>query len=123
MKKLEKVLVIDDSKLARVCLTRLLKARDLDVVEAESVDEGMRVLNTDSQIETVFMDAMMPDKDGFEGITMIKNTPTLQHIPCVMYSGELSVQAQDKAKDSGAIAYLGKPATDETLDVVLNQIQ
>ncbi len=45
MSTIKKVLVVDDSKLARLTLARLLKERDLDVVEAESVDDGMKVLN------------------------------------------------------------------------------
>ncbi len=122
MQKLKKVLVIDDSKLARVFLGRLLKAYDLEVLNAESVDEGMAVLNTDT-VDAVFMDAMMPDIDGFEGITMIKNDPTLQHIPCAMYSGELSDEAQDKARAVGADAYLCKPATNEAVAEVLTILE
>ncbi len=122
VRKLEKVLVIDDSKLARVCLMRLLEARDLDVIEASSVDEGMLALHTDNDIGAVFMDAMMPDKDGFEGISMIKNDPALNHLPCIIYSAELSDEAQKKATSVGAVGYLVKPATDDTVDYVLNNI-
>ncbi len=118
MKKLQTVLVIDDSKLARVFLARLLKAYDLEVLDAESVDEGIAVLNANT-VNAVFMDAMMPDIDGFEGITMIKNDPALQHIPCAMYSGELSDEAKDKARIIGADAYLCKPATNEAVAEVL----
>ncbi len=122
MQKLKKVLVIDDSKLARVFLGRLLKAYGLEVLNAESVDEGMAVLNTDT-VDAVFMDAMMPEIDGFAGIAMIKNAPALHHIPCAMYSGELSDEAKEKARTAGADAYLCKPATNETVAEVLTQLE
>ncbi len=122
MNPIKKVLVVDDSKLARLTLARLLKERDLDVVEAESVDDGMAVLN-DEPIDAVFMDVMMPEKNGFEGLSLIKNNPQLSHIPCSMYSGDLSIEAQKKAISIGAQAYLFKPASEEGLNHVIHALE
>lgn len=121
MKNIHTVLVVDDSKLARLTITRLLKARNLEVFEASSVVEGMRVLRN-KRIDAVFMDVMMPEKDGFEGLDLIKGDPKLRHIPCSMYSGDLSTEAQQKAIDSGAQAYLFKPASGENIDQVLRAL-
>ncbi len=124
-KKLQKVLVIDDSKLARLTLSRLLRKRNLEVVEASSVSEGLEILNLNSvnNIDAIFIDVMMPEKDGFEGLDIIKSNPKFKHIPCSMYSGELSVEAQKKAIASGAQAYLFKPASGESIESVLNTLE
>ncbi len=124
-KKLQKVLVIDDSKLARLTLSRLLRKRNLEVVEASSVSEGLEILNLNSvnNIDAIFIDVMMPEKNGFEGLDIIKSNPKFKHIPCSMYSGELSVEAQKKAIASGAQAYLFKPASGESIESVLNTLE
>lgn len=122
MKNIHKVLVVDDSKLARLTLTRLLRERNLEVVEAGSVADGLEILNSEA-IDAVFMDVMMPEKDGFEGLNIIKNDPRLKHIPCSMYSGDLSIEAQKKAIDSGAQAYLFKPASGDGIDHVLQALE
>ncbi len=122
MNHIKKVLVVDDSKLARLTLARLLKGRGLDVVEAESVDDGMTVLNNEP-IDAVFMDVMMPEKNGFEGLSLIKNNPQLTNIPCSMYSGDLSIDAQKKAISIGAQAYLFKPASEEGLNHVMQALE
>ncbi len=126
MKKLKKVLIVDDSKLARLTLSRLLHERDLEVVEATSVAEAVEALTTadgGKKIDAIFMDVMMPEKDGFEGLDIIKNDERFKNIPCSMYSGELSIEAQKRAMQSGAQAYLFKPATGEGIDVVLKTLE
>lgn len=122
MSQIKKVLVVDDSKLARLTLSRLLKERNLEVVEAESVDDCMTVLEHET-VDAIFMDVMMPEKNGFEGLNLIKNDPKLNHIPCSMYSGDLSIEAQKKAISSGAQAYLFKPASEEGLSHVMQALQ
>lgn len=122
MKNIRKVLVVDDSKLARLTLSRLLRERNLEVVEASSVSDGLEVLNGE-KVDAVFMDVMMPEKDGFEGLNIIKSDPRLRHIPCSMYSGDLSIEAQKKAIDCGAQAYLFKPASGDGIDHVLQALE
>ncbi len=123
MNKFKKVLIIDDSKLARLTLFKLLSERGLDVVEASSVAEALEVLEANADIEAIFMDVMMPEKNGFEGLDIIKSNPKFKHIPCSMYSGELSSEAQKKAVASGAQAYLFKPASGDGIESVLDALE
>lgn len=118
MTKIRNVLVIDDSKLARLTLSRLLKAKDLGVTEATSVKEGIEILQNES-IDAAFIDVQMPEQDGFEGLSIIRQDPALKHLPCSMYSGDLSMEAQQEALDNGAQAYLFKPANTDSVENVL----
>lgn len=118
---INKVLVVDDSKLARLTLSRLLKQKDIEVIEAESVSRAMDILNNEA-VDAVFMDVMMPEQDGFDGLRLIREDSRLQHLPCSMYSGDLSMEAQNKAMDSGAQAYLFKPANEMGLETVLETL-
>ncbi|PID67005.1 MAG: hypothetical protein CR975_00045 [Gammaproteobacteria bacterium] len=123
MRKLKEILIVDDSKLARLTLSRLLGERDLEVIEAASVDNALEILEGNDNISAIFMDIMMPEKDGFEGLRLIRKNPKLSHIPCSMYSGELSDEAQKKAMICGAQAYLCKPANSEHVDSVLKTLE
>lgn len=115
---IEKALIIDDSRLARLTLKRLLQARDIEVIEADSVKDGLNQLEKHTP-DAIFMDVMMPEMDGFEGIKYLKADSRYQSIPCAMYSGDLSIDSQKKAISIGAQAYLFKPANDESLVHVL----
>lgn len=115
---IEKALIIDDSRLARLTLAKLLRAREIEVIEAESVKEGFEKLEKHTP-DAIFMDVMMPEADGFEGIQRLKKDSRYSSIPCAMYSGDLSVDSQKKAISIGAQAYLFKPANDESLVHVL----
>ncbi len=122
MKRIRNVLVIDDSKLARLTLSRLLKAEGLSVAEAESVKEGIATLRSEA-IDAAFIDVQMPEQDGFEALKIIKADPELKNLPCSMYSGDLSMDAQQAAVENGAQAYLFKPATAEGVAHVLKALQ
>ncbi len=122
MNKIQKVLVVDDSKLARLTLARLLKARKIDVVEADSVFSAIEVLEKEL-VDAIFLDVQMPERDGFEGLQLFKADSKLKDIPVSMYSGDLSTEAQQTAIQRGAQAYLCKPANNENLDKVLEALE
>ncbi len=119
--KVEKVLIVDDSRLARLTLSKLLKDKGIDVVEADGVNNCLKKLALE-KFDAVFMDVMMPNIGGFEGVAMIKKDSEISSVPCVIYSGDLSTEAQQKAKDSGASAYLFKPTNPEALQDVIDEI-
>lgn len=115
---IKKVLVVDDSKLARLTLGRLLKKKSITVLEADSVASALDVLRNEA-VDAIFLDVQMPEQSGFDGLKILKKDPELKLIPCSMYSGDLSAEAQQEAIDKGAQAYLFKPANAESLDKVL----
>lgn len=61
-----KFLIVDDSKVVRISLSRLLgrlKVRETDIAFAESGEESLKVFQ-DFEPDVVFMDIMMPGLDG-----------------------------------------------------------
>lgn len=122
MANIRNVLIIDDSKLARVTLSRLLKAKDYNISEAASVDEGLEILRNEP-IDAAFIDVQMPEKDGFVALETIKNDPDLAHLPCSMYSGDTSNESHQSALEKGADAYLFKPANADSVDNVLQALE
>ncbi|PID64040.1 MAG: hypothetical protein CR974_00560 [Gammaproteobacteria bacterium] len=122
MSKIKKVLIVDDSKLARLTLERLLNSQGMTVLSAHSVDSALRILSMES-VDAIFLDVQMPEKNGFDGLELLKADEELRHIPVSMYSGDLSQEAQKEAINRGAQAYLFKPANLETVKHVLEALE
>ncbi len=116
-------LIVDDSKLARITLQRLLEKRNFQVRLAESASEALSLLETELP-DIIFMDHLMPEIDGFEAMRRIKANPTTQHIPVVMCTGKEGTGDYDsEAKAIGAAATLSKPPELEQLNQVLEEAQ
>jgi signal transduction histidine kinase len=77
------VLVIDDDPEARQLVSRLLAKEDLEVVVAESGEEGLRLAHTLAPA-VITLDVMMPEMDGWAVLRALKADPDLREIPVVM---------------------------------------
>lgn len=119
---LKNALIVDDSRLARLTLKRLLEKYDIAVYEAEGVLDAERWISTNVVPDLVFMDVMMPELDGFEGLARLRAEPETKHVPVIMYSGDISEEARKKARENGATGYLPKPADVNRLDHLLNAL-
>ena len=106
------ILIVDDTRLARITLRRVLEERGYSVVEAGSTEEAIRVYR-EHWPDVVTMDMLM---DGPNGIVAIQ---ALQHIDRQVKIIVCSATS-DKSFVSGAIslgveAYLNKPVDPERL--------
>jgi len=116
--KVRTALVVDDSRLARIALSKLLQKRE---VEVEMVGTGGEALDylSNSRPDVVFMDYMMPDMDGFEATRQIRNIPGETDIPVVMYTSQDSDEDREKARSLGIAGFLSKPSGEDSLDEIL----
>ncbi|MDO4435503.1 MAG: response regulator [Cardiobacteriaceae bacterium] len=119
---IKRALIVDDSRLARLTLKRLLEKNGVEVNEAEGVIDAEELLGHIQKPDVVFMDIMMPDLDGYAGLARLRDNPDTRSLPVIMYSGDSSDEARDRAKDAGATGYLQKPADGDRLNVILNAI-
>ncbi|MCP4200557.1 MAG: diguanylate cyclase [bacterium] len=111
-----KVLVIDDSRVARRYLeTVLLKSGVCRLVLlAESGREGMSLLR-EHDVDLVLSDVNMPGLSGFDFLTRMRADRAFAEIPVIMLTGEQSFQSKLRCLESGASDYLLKPFADEEL--------
>lgn len=119
---LKTALIVDDSRLARLTLKRLLVKYDIDVSEAEGVIDAEQWIAHNSLPDLVFMDVMMPGLDGFDGLSRLRENKDTRTIPVIMYSGDISEEARKKARNRGATGYLPKPADAGRLDHLLSAL-
>lgn len=104
-----KTLVVDDSRLARNEMKRLLREFDnIQIVgEAASVDEALDKV-TELKPDLIMLDIQMPGKDGF------KLLEELESVPEVIFSTAYDEHAL-KAFEYNALDYLVKPVQKQRL--------
>lgn len=119
---LRKALVVDDSRLARVALSKQLTRRGLEVDVAGSGGEAIDYLRGNAP-DVVFLDYMMPDMDGFEAARAIQALPERDPLPLVMYTSQDSDSDRERAREIGICGFLSKPTSDDGLDTVLHDVQ
>jgi len=117
----KRALVVDDSKLARVALKKLLEEHDLAVEFAESGEAALEFLDRET-VDAVFMDHHMPGMDGLEAVAAIKRNPRTATIPVMMYTtrgGEVYVS---QARALGAVGVLPKQVQPGVLFEMLEEL-
>ncbi|MEK7103681.1 MAG: response regulator [Patescibacteria group bacterium] len=102
------IAVIEDEKmLLKYMVSSLSLEASFRVVSALNGEEGEKLIIAEKP-DLVFLDIMMPKKNGFEVLESIKNNAATKNIPIVV----LSNLGQDKdiqlAKELGATDYLVK---------------
>ena len=126
MKKLNKVLVIDDDSVARFLIEIQLKKADITeyILTAANGEQALQVLKkvclTEACPELILLDINMPEMNGFE---FLEHLPSLEihPMPSKIYLLTSSANPKDieKAKQFPIAGYLSKPLTQEMLTTIM----
>jgi two-component system chemotaxis response regulator CheY len=104
-----KILVVEDSTSMRAYLTTIIEAEDeLEIVEAASGFEALKTL-PHHHFDAILTDINMPDINGLELVSFLKNHPVYRTIPIMVISTESTVEDRRRAAALGAEEYLVKP--------------
>jgi diguanylate cyclase (GGDEF)-like protein len=101
----------------------LSKAGFHDLLFAKSAAEAFEKLGMDglqkgsSDIDLILMDVVMPEMNGIEGCSRIKELNHLKDIPIIMVTGMEEAKGLQPAFDAGAIDYIKKPIDRTELSV------
>jgi len=109
-----KILVVDDSKLARLSLIKAIKKIEpgVEFFEAENGAVALEIFKKESP-RIVFLDLTMPVMSGFEALVEImKIDPDAQ---VVIVSADVQPEARKKVLKDGAKSMCPKPINDEKM--------
>jgi CheY-like chemotaxis protein len=107
------ILIVDDSKLARMSVAKALTALhpDWTRVEATNADEAL-ALSKSSPPDMALLDFNMPGRDGLALAAEIR--AFAPDMPLAIVSANLQTEVVSRAEAIGAM-FLGKPLTQEAL--------
>jgi CheY-like chemotaxis protein len=112
-------LVVDDSKSARIMLSRMLQKLGLEVQMVESGEEAIAFMDNNPAPDVVFMDHMMP---GLDGVQACKAISSKHSVPIFMYTSKEGPEYESEAQAAGAVGLLGKPAQMERLERIVDEL-
>jgi CheY-like chemotaxis protein len=115
-----KVLIVDDSKLARMAVIKALNALhpDWPRLEAGNADEALEHINQELP-DIVLLDFNMPGRDGLTFATELRQRDP--RIAVAVISANRQVEVIDRARAAGA-AFLAKPLTEQALGDFLENV-
>ena len=111
-----KILLVDDSAVMRKMVGKQLQQAipDVEIVEAGDGEEALGHVKA-QDFTLVITDWNMPKMNGLDFIKSMKATPQGQAMPVMMLSTEATPDKIEAATEAGAVGYLTKPFTPQTL--------
>jgi adenylate cyclase len=102
------LLVVDDNRVNRLLLGRLLEQMGHTVTFAENGREALDALRQ-RRVDLVLLDIEMPEMDGYQTLEALGADQNLRYIPVVMMSSVEEVDSVARCIEMGAEDYLFKP--------------
>ncbi|MCU7811104.1 MAG: fused response regulator/phosphatase, partial [Candidatus Thiodiazotropha sp. (ex Notomyrtea botanica)] len=101
-------LIVEDEETNRLILKSLVKKQGYDVVEAKNGVEAVRCFH-EHEPDLVFMDVMMPEMDGYEATTKIKQAAGDHFVPIIFLTAMSDEKALARCVEVGGDDFLAKP--------------
>ncbi len=115
-----RVLMVDDNSMNLMVFKNLLKQTQIKIDTAISGDEGLR-LTQSNKYDVIFLDHMMPDKDGIETLQELRaqeQNPNCRTVAVCLTANAIS-GAREKYIAAGFDNYLTKPINPDKLEEML----
>lgn len=109
---MKRILVVDDSFVARLMVRKVLDTGEYEVSEAADGGEAMRRLEH-QRPDLVLLDLLMPGESGEEVLVKIKTE--YRDIPVIILSADIQETTRKRCSDAGADFFVSKPPRPETL--------
>jgi DNA-binding response OmpR family regulator len=115
----KKILVVDDETHVITSLTFVLTKEGYDVSSAENGEDALTKIQ---QLKPglVFLDVMMPKKNGYEVCQEVKKDPSLHNTYIIMLTAKGQEADREKGLNAGADEFISKPFSPM---VVVNKVK
>ena len=104
----KRILVVDDEPRVREMLEFRLRLFGYEVLTAANGNEALDVAASEKP-DLVLLDVMMPELDGFQVCSRLKQNEATRDIPVVMLTAKAEAKDVTRAFNSGAEDYVVKP--------------
>lgn len=115
------ILIVEDSATTRALIRAVIdEMGDFETVEASSGFEALKIL-PQQDYDLIITDINMPDINGLELISFVKNNPRYSHLPIIIVTTERSEEDKNRGMALGAAAYVTKPFKSPELQEILTK--
>ena len=116
------ILLVDDEKLNRVVIGRMIEIGGYTYYGCGSGQEAIDYL-MHHDCDLVLMDRQMPDMDGLETTRRIRALPAIKQPKIVSFSAYTDEKSYREAIESGMDAVIDKPVTLDDLNRTITDLQ
>lgn len=117
------ILVVDDEEEIRNSLKEILEEEGYGVATAADAAEAMTLIQ-DAPYDVVLLDIWLPDRDGLDVLTDIRQLAAENRPEVIIISGHGTIETAVRATKLGAYDFLEKPLSlDRTLIVLKNAVE
>jgi CheY-like chemotaxis protein len=109
------VLLVDDDARNIFALSSALERRGMRVLTATTGMEAIDLVHSTPELAIVLMDIMMPEMDGYQTISRIREEPNYRRLPIIALTAKAMKGDREKCLEAGASDYLAKPVNTEQL--------
>ena len=111
-------LIVDDNRIMADGLAQILDLLGVEAEVAYGARTGMIMLQKKIP-DVIFLDINMPGVDGFEVMAYFRRLPQLKDIPVIIVTSDDQPETAQKAKGTGVLALLVKPASVDSIENAL----
>jgi CheY-like chemotaxis protein len=105
----KQLLLVDDDMRNIYALSAQLEELGFDITIANNGREALDVLEEHPEMDIVLMDIMMPEMDGYEAMTHIREQARFQKLPILALTAKAMKDDRAKCIQAGANDYCSKP--------------
>jgi len=117
-----KVLVVEDNHAMRSLIAAALDQHlEVNVYEAENGFSALKLI-PDNEFQLILTDINMPDINGLELISFLRQHPVYRQVPILIISTESADEDRRRGLAIGANGYLTKPFTENELVSLVQQL-
>lgn len=120
------ILLADDDEDDRMIFTEIVAQMEEDI-HLRTVSDGQQLLQLLSERavplpDVIFLDLNMPSKNGKQCLKEIKTSPSLRHLPVIIYSTSAAEKDISDTYKQGASLYIQKPSNIKGLKKTLTDV-
>jgi HAMP domain-containing protein/signal transduction histidine kinase/CheY-like chemotaxis protein len=111
----KQILIVDDDIRNIFALTAMLERQQMEVYSVDSGKEALATLERNPDIAIALVDVMMPEMDGYETMTKMRQMAMFKDKPIIALTAKAMKGDREKCIDAGASDYIAKPVNNSHL--------
>lgn len=109
-----KVLLVDDDRLTREIIKKILEGLDLKIIEAEGANQALAAVQKEMP-HLVLTDLNMPGLSGFDLINELRKNAATASLPIIAITSDSSIGPREKAMQLGADDFVLKSSDSDDI--------
>ena len=106
----KKILLVDDDEMCLGIAKQILET-EYEVISVKSGKEALKLILQELVPDLILLDILMPNMDGWETFTRLKNIVFLQKVPIAFGTSLDAEEDEKRAHELGAVDFIKKPYT------------